>query len=188
MVRAILEGRKTMTRRPLKISKTAQSILDKYHVPIRSRYGDIGDRLWVKETYQRSTPDMADGIVYRADELLRWFDGTDLNAQEKAGKLLRDGKWKPSIFMPRWASRILLEVVNVKVERLQDITEEDAIKEGVIELDSDYCRYTFDENLLPRSSVRAAFESLWESINGKDKVKCWDTNPWVWVIEFRRVE
>jgi hypothetical protein len=93
-----------------------------------------------------------------------------------------DGPWKPSIFMPRWASRITLEITNIRAERLQEITEEDARDEGVI----------FVEEQLPgddtwRPYARKEFESLWNSLNAK-RGHGWQTNPWVWVVEFKRID
>lgn len=137
-------------------------------------YGKPVDRLWVRETWQHENypwgpydPDNA--VFYRADYIDDEL-GIDL---EKS----RDGirrKWNPSIHMPRSASRILLEVTNVRVERLRDISEEDAIAEGVIPSivgsDLDHLKY------------RAGYQTLWESINGHGS---WDLNPWVWVVEYR---
>lgn len=207
MVRAILDGRKTMTRRVVNklnghshISRFSESDTLGYDFCFRDKemrlhditkgraldlcpYGKTGNKLWVRETFAHSN--MPDGpldkdcsIFYRAD----YFDdphGLD-------GERSPEGKyrnWKPSMFLPRWASRIDLEITNVKIERLQDISEEDSKKEGVIELDYDYSTYTFDEDLLPRSTAKAAFESFWDSINAKNG-QGWDTNPWVWAIEF----
>lgn len=114
-----------------------------------------GDRLWVKETFVPRYFD--DGKpAYRAD-WTAW-----------ATEVVKQPKWKPSIFMPRWASRITLEVTDVRVERLQDISDEDAGAEGV--------------------SCWVCFEVLWQSINGKRPGCSWDDNPLVWVIAFRRVE
>ena len=136
MIRAILEGRKTQTRRIVK-----PNCLSKL-----SPYGRTGDRLWVRETWGHNPE--GPGYVYRSDgDFDMKFHGD---------------RWRPSIHMPRWASRITLEVTGVRVERLQDINEEDALAEG----------------------VEHAFRSLWESINGPGS---WDANPWVWVVEFRRV-
>ena len=97
-----------------------------------------------------------------------------------------DGKWKPSIHMPRWASRILLEIVSVRVERLQDISEEDAKSEGV-RWDGEYWRggtHPIKKTDQCWSTVSDAFKALWKAINGPGS---WDANPWVWVIEFKRI-
>lgn len=133
-------------------------------------YGQPGDRLWVKETFgiTESAP-YADGqvdevAIYRADG---WNDDTG------------HFKWKPSIFMPRKFSRILLEITAVRVERLQDISEEDAIAEGVLISDE----WTGCADDLDGSYVKA-YRCLWETINGAGS---WDKNPWVWVISFKKV-
>lgn len=124
-----------------------------------------GSVIWVKETFGKQD----DKIVYRAD-----MDGLE----DEAYRQFFD--WKPSIFMPRWASRITLEVTAVKVERLNDISEEDVKAEGC----------TWDDNLLPPrasgvSPSKRAYFWLWESINGKGS---WAMNPWVWCYTFRRVK
>jgi len=179
MVQAILDGRKTTTRRVLK--KQPLDILlmnvpnqwvtldvrepEPHGKVVKCRFGQVGDHLWVRETFLKSLHNEGHerpAVSYLADyeELL-------------------NGHWKkyPSIFMPRWASRITLEITDVKVERLHDITEEDAAKEGY-------------PNISPVEKITAInpvgwFSSLWDYINGKTYP--WSSNPWVWVIEFKRV-
>jgi len=164
MVRAILEGRKTQTRRVVKPQPA--------HIPgigtvlnidtITGRacpYGNPGDRLWVREAWAHRRWMLGDAspnptTVYRAD-------GEDLKGC---------ARWRPSIHMPRWASRIALEVVSVRVERLQDISEEDAKAEGI------------DWVIGYRSRI-PLFSALWERING---LGSWNANHWVWVVEFKR--
>ena len=178
MVRAIIEGRKTQTRRIVKPQFGC-----KYEMPdywsdgkqgIKCPYGVPGDRLWVKETFGPC----AGGIVYRSDGGTNCPDG---------------GKWKPSIFMPRWASRITLEIESVRVERLQDISEEDAVAEGIVAPRCEHCGYTrtdarfqmdhrFCQSKEPDSAI-PLYRELWESINGPGS---WDANPWCWCITFRR--
>jgi hypothetical protein len=180
MVRAILDGRKTQTRRVAKVETCDTRPLGGGHVFITPTgcysprtpehhvsycpYGQPGDRLWVRETFRvidgQTQPRIA--IDYRADPEDKWC---------RIGDFLGDGKkWRPSIHMPRWASRILLEITNVRVERVQEISVADAKAEGVCGL-----------------SARAEFLMLWDSINAKRGFG-WDANPWVWVIEFRRTE
>jgi hypothetical protein len=144
MVRAILEGRKTQTRRVVK----NQVRRDGYTCP----YGKPGDVLWVRETW---CGDRFNGVGYRATDA-------------------QSGPWKPSIFMPRWASRITLEITDVQVERVHDINECDIVAEG-IPFPTD--RYVSYEELL------AAFRDLWDSINGKTYP--WASNPWVWALTFK---
>jgi hypothetical protein len=166
MVKAILAGNKTQTRR---IIKPQYSIKEKYK---------IGDVLWVRETY-RVINHSGHGSIYfyKADACF-----TDLND--------KNIKWKPSIFMPKEACRIKLKITDIKVERLQDISEQDAIHEGIefkewnngFVLNKGFkiygCRATYDENPI------VSYRSLWEQINGKDS---WNINHWVWVIQFERI-
>ncbi len=157
MVKAILEGRKTMTRRIIKNIKGATEKYPKGFA--KCPYGVVGDRLWVKETYFPNEGQVPN-IIYKAD----WND------RHKTG-ITFTCQWKPSIFMPRIYSRITLETTNIRVERLQEITEEDAKKEGVMEgEDTGY--------------YNEGFYRIWDKINGKDS---WKENPYVWVIEFRRI-
>lgn len=176
MVRAILAGTKTQTRR---ICKPAEAVAlsfivnsgdgtwgdEEGDVIFRCPYGQPGDHLWVRETFWQ--PRDKSEILFRAD-----------------GAILGCGKWTPSIHMPRAASRILLEVVSVRVERLQDISEADAIAEGIEKTPSGlwslYGQAEVDGTYSPRASYRA----LWESINGAGS---WDANPWVWVVEFKQL-
>lgn len=180
MVRAIIEGRKTQTRRI--VGNMHQDYVDVddgrgvvgwvdnctgrevVNYPKRCPYGQPGDRLWVRETWGQT---IEDTVCYRADEPMSIVT-----------------RWRPSIHMPRWASRITLEVVAVRVERLQDISEEDAISEGVEDLPFAY-GYPVNGKTALADSAESAFKNLWESINGPGS---WGENPWVWVIEFRQVQ
>ena len=186
MVKAILEGRKSMTRRTRGLEKINENP-DKYHfeghfskpfdIPkdwklIKFPYGEIGDRLWVRETWMRApnVDFIPNGAFYYKASVSNQF----LKKWPKG--------WKPSIHMPKEACRIWLEITNIRVERLQNITRSDIRAEGLKcppELLSDdvYPNY---RNWYPK-----AFKELWESINGKGS---WDKNPWVWVIEFKRIE
>lgn len=165
MVRAILAGRKTQTRR---IVKCAIAIGG---TDTNCPYGNTGDRLWVKETfcYTDESINVEPGYVFRA---------TDPDWSEMEGF-----KWKPSIFMPRKASRITLEIVSVRVERLQAISEADAMAEGVEQMSHGFRDYSarLDCQL---GDAKMSYFTLWESINGAGS---WDQNPLVWVLEFKRI-
>jgi hypothetical protein len=179
MVRAILEGRKTQTRRICKSEFGAEvcqySASGWAH---KSKDGGCtcceikgfwwGDALWVKETFLYRA--QRRGVVYRAD----------LDSVEAAGVGALYGGWKPSIFMPRALSRITLEIVSVSVERLGDISEEDAKAEGVT------LRHKPDD-YAKGEAHRFEFRELWDSINGKYP-SSFLKSPWVWRIEFRRVK
>ena len=180
MVRAILDGRKTQTRRIVKDNggdhdwgfpakfQMETGMEDGCFIDASSDfkfcpYGNTGDRLWVRETFIPDHP----SPHYRA-----CATEANLKYLKETGK-----KWKPSIHMPRWASRITLEIVSVRVERLTSITEEDTRAEG-------YDGSTVvpgNEDL----NCRAWFESLWNKINGEGSFRM---NPWVWVIEFKRID
>jgi hypothetical protein len=192
MIRAIIDGRKTQTRRVVNgvaLDWVRQEIfsLDFVALPENRlcQYGFAGDRLWVRETWRtdvafdRTKPsDIPHGyrIIYDADD-----DKNHLG-----------GKVRPSIFMPRWASRISLEIEDIRIEQLQDISEEAAKAEGVegfyVEDGwywRDYLLTDQEESVSPMlPSAKASFRSLWESIHGKG---AGDTNPWAWVTEFKRV-
>jgi len=187
MVRAILEGRKTQTRRVVKPQPPADhpfpqpcvndgywwndskddhddvSFWPTYSTCLPCPYGKPGDQLWARETHCK----YGGRFIYRADygDLTPISDGIG-------------GPWKPSIHMPRIASRITLEITGVRVERLQDISEADVIAEGV----------SYDMPIVFKSgddTPRGLFGELWESIHGEGS---WDLDPWVWVIEFQKVE
>lgn len=208
MVRAILDGRKTMTRRVIK--KQPLDILP-MNVPnqwcaldewgedgnkgsIRAcRFGVPGDQLWVRETFgifDRAGNERA--IAYKADG----DDGPATWVEVPKDKYFKDDyfpadeRWRPSIHMPRWASRITLEITDVRVERVQEITEKDSALEGTLECDglfdeAEYCRLT-KEMGDAMGDLTPAFRQLWDSINGKTHP--WESNPWVWVISFKRID
>ncbi|HHB7327746.1 TPA: hypothetical protein ACN7LF_003401 [Klebsiella pneumoniae] len=225
LVRAILDGRKTQTRRPIKWKQTrlteigeredgskwpwsedAEHACDFWHP---CPFGAVGDRIWVRETW--ATLGNEDGCcvdwegnlckgdersaarIYRASCEQRpgdyglWSIPDDAYWKPHTKEHKFEGAWRPSIHMPRWASRILLEITDVRVERLNAISEEDATAEGVPPagcLLPDYPG-TF---LTPKgdfATAKVAFLRLWESIYGEDS---WKANGWVWVISFKRVE
>ena len=203
MIRAILDGRKTQTRRVVKPQpqlingkfEMSSSESDAWPEPCvwlaltpsgkfglnappyyKCPYGNPGDRLWVRETWRPCGDDemsmarieaLRPSIAYKADE--EWDN---------------DSKWKPSIHMPRWASRILLEITDIRVERLKEISGEDACLEGTgfIDRRGDLCH----AGNHPSYSI-SIFSRLWDSINGKKPGCSWANNPWVWVVEFKKV-
>lgn len=207
MVRAILDGRKTQTRRPIKWKQTrfteigeredgskwpwsedAEHACDFWHP---CPFGAVGDRIWVRETWGVVSHAFSDDglmidwvpdrpataihempfgngyysgyAIYAADGDFTWGDDDGYE----------DGRscWKPSIHMPRAASRILLEITDVRVERLRSMSQDDARAEGVIAASGPM-------------EAGLAFRELWDSIYGEES---WKANPWVWVIEFKRV-
>jgi len=201
MVRAILEGRKTQTRRVIKphpplsewgITKpwsVSAFQVGRLFCPGTTReykcpYGEPGDRLWVRETWaycskcSHKQPEKPEGVIYKADG-----DGFSTCHVCDPKSMQPDYRWRPSIFMPRWASRITLEVKDVRVERVQDITESDAEAEGCTPWEYQHVDPGTGEHLGNELSYRLGFHYLWDSINAK-RGYGWDTNPWVWVVEF----
>lgn len=171
MVKAILSGRKTQTRRVIK----PQSLLDRltrvnacYECP----YGAPNDQLWVRETWWKwGGTDKK--IGYRADESTNFVPA---------------GGYRPSFFMPRCASRLTLEITDVRVERLQEISESDSVAEGLVSWPSEkesITHYGLAIADVWEIDPRLTYKRLWDSINAKSG-HSWDSNPWVWVIEFRR--
>ena len=192
MVRAILEGRKSVTRRPVKgagLNWLEDFTPDYVADPANSLcpYGKPGDRLWVRETFidLRGT-----GVEHRPDPdgpLQRYAYAADCRPGSHSDEARKDFglKYKPSIHMPRAACRILLEISDVRVERLQDITEEQAKTEGV-RLYTDHAElgdWWHVEGIETYSAdPRKSFELLWSSVGGD-----WNANPWVWAVSFKRV-
>lgn len=183
MVKAVLAGRKTQTRRVVKHDHPHFGSVEKFNhvqgtiweaifddssgINLCCPYGQVGDRFWIRETFyathidEKSTKDHGQ-IYYKADE----------NPHVAVS-------WKPSIHMPRWASRINLEITNIRVERLKEISEEDAIKEGTTALTT----YRDSDNI-EKPDYKAGFQILWDMINEK-RGYVWKANPWVWVVEFK---
>lgn len=183
MVRAILEGRKTQTRRIVKkqphgagewVRQLASWLFPNVnpYIKLKCPYGQPGDRLWVRETWFNDMSFGSPEYYYRANG--------EFDEQFERHRLGQVGpfKWRPSIFMPREACRLMLEVTDVRVERLQDISEEDAIAEGISL--PNYAEQAIKDIFFPEPS--AIYSELWESINGKGS---WDKNPWIWVIGFK---
>ena len=189
MVRAVLEDRKTKTRRVVKFDESGRVRLGKrcWHIEdpnviLGCPYGQPGDRLWVRETSVRFTGCAQNGKPWGAVPFMLSPDGDPYKAmlpiignEKPVASLNRAAACVtvPSIFMPRWASRINLEVVSVRVERVQDITEDDAMAEGV-------------GRTAGYMGHRMCFKTLWDSINFK-RGYGWDLNPLVWVVEFKRL-
>ncbi|HED2448900.1 TPA: hypothetical protein ACJJ1H_002204 [Enterobacter kobei] len=179
MVRAILDGRKTQTRRIMKVQpvlnggfyevygagwvRSMKSVpaIPGHSLASNCPLGLVGDRIWVRETFSQvpdhEEPAGCSAILYAADGNGPY------------------GKWVPSIHMPRWASRLTLEITCVRVERLRDLSEDDAKSEGITPPSG---------GVLPGWEYRINFRDLWMSIYGADN---WEANPWVWVIEFKVV-
>lgn len=175
MVRAILDGRKTVTRRVVKPQPDFLGSMTDANTPFKTLgaglhgqivcpYGQPGDRLWVRETFAVYGDKKMHVIHYRADH-------PHHVGQKGMG-------YKPSIHMPRWVCRILLEITAVHVERLQDIREEQSRAEG-------YPAVREAETGGSDLDTWLWFRSLWKSSNGAES---WAANPWVWVIEFKQVE
>lgn len=208
MVRAILAGTKTQTRRIVKpqpsneaaacsrMVSTERGLIYSFHdsrgVPVPWRmdipegyipsnagpfrhighcpYGVPGDRLWVRETWGVAFGVGCAGIAYRADNV---GDEWDVNLDE-----LQHGHWRPSIHMPREHSRITLEITDVHVHRLQEISDVEAFAEGIQSfVDS-------NRSASGDGTARGAFKALWQSINGDGS---WNANPWVWALTFKRI-
>jgi hypothetical protein len=194
MVNAILQGRKTMTRRILgsghsfgvKIKNGARAWLnlekcnsdDFKEIITYCPYGKIGDILWVRETWLYW--ELFKAYVYKADDNDKLF--------LSFGQTIDNAKWKPSIFMPKDACRIYLRLTDVRIERLQDISEDDAKAEGLsfwqLDKRTGYKDYLAKDIRYFENPIES-FKSLWQSIHGNQS---WDNNPWVFAIEFERIE
>ncbi|EPH1498285.1 TPA: hypothetical protein ACMFQ2_005357 [Pseudomonas aeruginosa] len=194
MVRAILEGRKTVTRRVVKPQpdflgsmvdpNTPFKTLDAgLHARITCPYGEPGDRLWVREAWaaDAQVDAIAPSDLSQGEPI--WYPA-DLSVRQTGCSMISKGRVRPSIHMPRWASRILLEITAVRVERLQDISEEQALAEGVRGEPCDHTRQACADIGCWGDTAKGAFGFLWESLNGEGS---WAENPWVWVVEFKRV-
>lgn len=207
MVRAILDGRKTQTRRIINhqpphgcleikeqpdtdpyigcVVSGSSGIWEDVHsmdYRVRCPYGKPGDRLWVKETW--FTAENLDGT--KPTELQ---DDVRINyAADLRGEEVILGRLRPSLFMRRWMSRITLEIVSVSVARVQSISEGDAKAEGADrEFEASAADFLLNEKWdhEKASTHKLGYKHLWESINGAGS---WAANPWVWVVEFRRIE
>ncbi|MEI7219089.1 hypothetical protein WCT79_19010 [Pectobacterium carotovorum] len=216
MVRAILSGQKTQTRRALRIQPkecnhthwpehpnsewknddkgwscavcgNGVSLTKRDVKGITCPFGKVGDQLWVRETFngfwldEYVIQEIKDGVS-KASELCDYRADYPDNSRPVGG-------WTPSIHMPRWASRITLEITDVRVERLSDISEEDCWAEGIDEIDGRFENVEIIDMAIKLGccieDAKPMFALLWQSIYGAES---WDANPWVWVIEFKRME
>ncbi|MDU4229426.1 MAG: morphogenetic protein [Klebsiella grimontii] len=210
MVRAILDGRKTQTRRPVKFPVHDKNLgcelagnelagelsAGNY---LNSAFGKLGDRIWVREAYRfpaslddvspTGVGEMAVATGYRKPWAPTFYEFTGTFSDgwkgfETPPKVSGAGKLRPSIHMPRWASRITLEITDVRVERLNSISQEDAQAEGM-ELTGWRPTYSDPDSGGEVMTPYDNFAELWSSIYGDGS---WQANPWVWVISFKRVE
>lgn len=196
MVKAILEGRKTQTRRVMRAQPIVALHMGRVEqfcstgYPQDSRgytrqqlaqfcpYGKVGDRLWVRETFMNTRPSkkQASHLIYRAS----FGDGKTIDA------------WSSPIHMPRWASRITLEIVNVRVERLQEISGQDCVAEGIMlrrwaQEDRGEGQPFFDKGIKADGlELKLTFHNGWDALNAKRGYD-WASSPWVWVIEFKLI-
>ena len=208
LVRATLEGRKTQTRRPIQNQPPIGLGLVRVCGPwaefenddpplkkfsTKGPLGQTGDRLWVRETFTAAMhePKGPADCLYRADD-------------NRGVEDLAEARWTPSIHMPRWACRLVLPLVSVRVERVQTLTEEDAIAEGVPHnsdrpIDKSWCAACCGHGIVERfalgmvsaddcsecNTAKKLFRNCWISIYGQQS---WDANPWVWVAEWKEIE
>ena len=192
MVRALLTGSKTQTRRIVKPQSAVltpqmcanmgvKPLPEKSKPVIECPYGNPGDQLWVKETSRLNIGSEESVIQYRADMAIAeitdgWFSDDPVLRRWIWGQSIKPEGWRPSIHMPRRASRITLEITSARVERLHEISEQDAMAEGV-----NWKEFAG----LASKTARKLYRELWESINGAGS---WDANPWVWVVDFLAVQ
>jgi hypothetical protein len=189
MVKAILAGNKTQTRRVIRNPEKYSHIRD---CGFCCPHGQPGEILWARETWQDYCPmwhgywcghGTREGIerehqpVYRADPESEWLRGPE-------GKQAPPLKWRSPLHMPRWAARIILEITEVRVERVQEIGYRDCVAEGIPPVP------VYDDGAEPETILRAIrdeFRECWNAINGRSKDRSWASNPWVWAISFRKV-
>lgn len=207
MVRAILNGHKTQTRRPVKFpfrdvnlgcelsgNELAGELSASNYW--NSRVGQPGDRIWVRETWQAIHEELNDdgyvdettyapAIPKEEDNYWHPVYAADNWCEDREQ---RGFPWRPAIHQPRWASRIFLEITSVRVERLNSICDHDVLQEGLYQLPASgrFCLHPGMQYFgLASYSAQEAYSWLWQSIYGADS---WQANPWVWVIEFKRIE
>jgi hypothetical protein len=220
MVRALLDGLKTQTRRIVNwrglseglnlnfsglkvceypkgwvIESDSRSSCEWRSQPTPCPYGADGDRIWVRETFscignEDGHPVDTDGNLCSREDAQRIYRASAIKKSNNYGLWTSpdgfdfEGAWTPSIHMPRWASRVLLEITAVRIERLNDISEKDAQAEGVTQLQEGFWKHYQPGWTQHQLSARGSFATLWDSIYGEG---AWDRNPWVWVVEFKRI-
>lgn len=208
MVKAILDGKKTMTRRVVKFRDFTTDSITPLHIELvdgkyclfnerngwligypKCKFGEIGDRLWVRETHH-----VVGGTAdYEIEEIKQGLQDIKNFASYKADGYGNpcDGGWTSPMFMPRWASRILLEITDIRVERLNDISEADCEKEGFRFYPLSRICFKPCSTKHPSghgsNNYKSIFGEYWDTLNAK-KGYPWSSNPWVWVVEFKVVE
>lgn len=208
MVKAILDGKKTMTRRVVKFRDFTTDSITPLHIELvdgkyclfnerngwligypKCKFGEIGDRLWVRETHH-----VVGGTAdYEIEEIKQGLQDIKNFASYKADGYGNpcDGGWASPMFMPRWASRILLEITDIRVERLNDISEADCEKEGFRFYPLSRICFKPCSTKHPSghgsNNYKSIFGEYWDTLNAKKGYQ-WSSNPWVWVVEFKVVE
>ncbi len=191
MVRALLDGTKTQTRRALKSTalewiSTPIGFDPQFIADAENRlcpYGQPGDRLWVREAF---CPIYPQDPTYNGGNPIEYdYAATYTHGYRLGDSLGIKKKWKPSIHMPREASRITLEIASVRIERLHEISDSDALAEGIEANDNGRYACDFDDGKVECMLPVTGYASLWISLNGGDS---WAANPWVWVVEFKVVQ
>ncbi|HAU2966545.1 TPA: hypothetical protein JC740_000604 [Salmonella enterica subsp. diarizonae] len=212
MVQAILEGRKAQTRRPFNWRRQpamemaerddgslwpwAEDCERGGDIWFACPFGEVGDRVWVRETWQAIHDDVdefghveertyAPSIPKEKDRYWHTVYAEHFGDESRED---RGFPWRPAIHMPRWASRITLEITDVRVERLHSISERDALREGLFQLPASG-RYCLQPGMqyfgMASHSAKEVYSWLWASVYGEES---WAANPWVWVIEFKRIQ
>jgi hypothetical protein len=200
MVHAIVEGRKTQTRRVCRhqhwthselVDVNKNGITKKVDRNVTCIYGEPGDVLWVREEHLITFSEDRKWITveFKDGTILRWYyKELSLNLLKKLYRRKTIGKWQRARFLPKELCHRFLRVKSVRVERLQDISEQDAISEGIQQSTIGFKNYDKNypvaEFIGGGTSATRSFKSLWQSINGAES---WDANPWVWVVEFERI-
>lgn len=213
MVRKVKSGQKTITRRIVRPQpkyalgwgkhstyeyRNGFYALDMYNgnsnILAKCPYGQVGDKLWVKETWKPKVAHSCgeyecdcDTVIveYLADKTSKRFYGGDIPESWRIPKTALKNNFVPSMFMPRWASRLLLEITDVRIERIQSISEEDALAEGCVQDPCDHARQTCEDIGCYGPTAKGDFKYLWDTTYGKSS---WNDNIWVWVIEFKVIE